>query len=259
MSLIPAKMLFINRIFCWMVLLASCMGLLAGCSYLYPRPEEDPQARKLLDQLDTRNAELGRFKALADVRMAAYSQEVSGRVAMAAVLPDKFRIEWLNMMGQPLTSLSGDGKMITIHSHIDSKRHRLRQTPKAMEPLIHIPIGVEDLQKILIGRIPVPADITVQGDAQADDLDCLLFKNRWRTVVETVTVNRLTTLPQDLKRFNQQGELLYQVRWLKWRTAGKYLIPVKLELESATRQRVRLKVDRFWPDAEIPDSIFRLQ
>lgn len=249
-----------KRIVLSIALLAGLAGLISGCAYLYPRPEADPLAQQLFDRLDSRNRDLIRFKALADVRMAAGGRTVFGRVAMAAIFPDKFRIEWLNMIGQPITSLAGDGRTITIFSHLDNKTHKLQQSAKAMEPLIHIPIGVENLQKILLGRVPSPADVAIQMnlDNDADGVDCLVLKNRWHTIVETLKVDRQTSRPQEMKVFDQQGELQYEIQWLQWQTVGKYLLPAQLTLESASGQRVGLNMSRFWPDAQVPDSIFNL-
>ncbi len=241
-----------------LVLLIMFIGFSAGCAHLFPPPQDNPQARQILVRLADNNARLKRFKALAHVRMKLDGQVVSGRIAMAGVVPSKLRIEWLNLMGQPLTSLTGDGEMITVYSRSDNKTHRLRQSPTAMEPLIHIPIGIEDLQKILVGRLPLPTDVAVQLKKSPNDRDILILKNRWQNVVATLKVDRLTSRVQEMRVFSGQGELLYEIQWAQWQNEGEYLVPVKLVFESESGQRVELTVDRFWPDVDVPESIFKL-
>ncbi len=185
-------------------------------------------------------------------------QVVSGRIAIAAIVPDKLRIEWLNMMGQPLTTLSGDGERITIFSRTDNKVHRLRQSPTAMEPLIHIPVGIEELQRALVGRFPLPAEAAVQLQEGPDGVDLLILKNRWHNVVETLHVERPTCRVLNMKAFNGQGVLLYKVQWAQWKNEGAYFVPVKVVFESESRQRLILTMDRFWPDVDVPESIFKL-
>jgi len=241
-----------------LVLLILFIGLSAGCAHLFPLPQENPQARQILVRLADNNAGLKRFKALAHVRMQLDGQVVSGRIAMAGVVPSKLRIEWLNLMGQPLTSLTGDGEMITVYTRSDNKTHQLRQSPTAMEPLIHIPIGIEDLQKILVGRLPLPANVAVQLKEASNDRDILILKNRWQNIVATLKVDRPTCRVQEMKTFSGHGDLLYEIQWVQWQNKGEYLVPIKLVFESESGQRVELTVDRFWPDVDVPESVFKL-
>jgi outer membrane biogenesis lipoprotein LolB len=241
-----------------LVVLILFVSVHAGCAHLFPPPEDHPQARQILMRLAGNNAGLERFKALAHVRMELDSQVVSGRIALAAEKPDKLRIEWLNMLGQPLASLSGNGETITIISRTDNKVHRLSQSPAALEPLIHIPIGIEDLQNVLAGRIPLSVDVAVQLNEAPNDIDILILKNRWHNMVATLRVDRLTCRVLAMQTFSPQGVLQYEIQWLQWRNEGAYLIPVKMVFESESGKRVELSVDRFWPDVDLPASIFKL-
>jgi outer membrane biogenesis lipoprotein LolB len=233
--------------------------LLSGCAHLLPPPRDEPPARQVLERLVENNTGLTQFKALGQIRLESTDGYRSGRVAMAAVMPRKLRADWLNMMGQPLTSLAGDGKTIRIWSPTDAKVHSLHQSPGALAKLIRIPLGIEDFQNILIGRPALPPYSAVQFKESRDDVDILCLKNRWRKEVATIRIERSTGQIIAMQVFDGHGHLRYETRWLQWRRQGKYLLPGKITLESDARDRLSLTVDRFWPDADIAPSIFVLK
>ena len=119
-------------------------------------PQDQGNARAVLERLSANNHQLHSFKGLLKVAIKTETNSVSGRVALAAVVPDHIRLEWLSPLGQPLSSLAGNGETVTVLSHQDKKHHRFEQTPTALKPLINVPIGVEDLLELLSGRPVLP-------------------------------------------------------------------------------------------------------
>jgi hypothetical protein len=240
-------------------ILMYCVFLLSGCAHFMPPPRDELPARQALERIIDNNVGLTHFKALGQIRMASADGYRSGRIAVAAVMPCKLRADWLNMMGQPLTSLAGDGETIRIWSPTDAKVHSLRQSPGALAKLIRIPLGIEDFQNIIIGRPAVPSYTAVQFKESRDDVDLLSLKNRWRKEVAIIRIERSTGRLNAMQVFDGHGHLKYETRWLHWRRWGKYLLPGKITLESDARDRLSLTVDRFWPDADIAPSIFVLK
>ena len=177
---------------------------------------------------------------------------------MAAVVPHKLRVEWLNMMGQPSTSIAGDGRTISIWSATDHKLRHFRQSPGALAKLIQIPIGIEDFQNIVIGRPPLPVDTVVQFKGIRNDVDILALKNRWRREIAVIRVDQATDRVLTMQAFDGHGRPQYEARWLQWRKYGRYLLPTQMVLESGAGQRLRLTIDRFWPNAAVPSSTFEL-
>lgn len=235
-----------------------CVFLFSGCAHLLPPPRDELPARQVLERLVDNNIGLTHFKALGQIHIESADGNRSGRVAMAAVMPCKLRADWLNMMGQPLTSLAGDGETIRIWSPADAKVHSLRQSPSALAKLIRIPLGIEDFQNIIIGRPPLPSFTAVQLQKGQSDVDTLSLKNRWRQEVALIRVERSTGQILAMQVFDGHGRLLYETQWLHWRRQGKYLLPGKITLESDAQDRLSLTVDRFWPDANVPPSVFEL-
>jgi outer membrane biogenesis lipoprotein LolB len=240
-------------------ILMICVLLFSGCAHLFPPPRDEVPARQVLERLVDNNVGLTHFKALGQIRLESASGYRSGRIAVAAVTPRKLRADWLNMMGQPLTSLAGDGETIRIWSPADAKIHSLRQSPKALAKLIQIPLGIEDFQNIILGRPPLPSYTAVQFEETHDDVEILSLKNRWRQAVAFIRVGRSTGRILAMQVFDGRGRMLYVTRWLQWRRQGRYLLPTKITLESDARDRLSLTVDRFWPDADVPSSVFVLK
>jgi outer membrane biogenesis lipoprotein LolB len=234
-------------------------ALLANCAHIIPPPADQPQARQIVAQLTAGNRGLSRFKGLARIEMGSASQTTFGRIAVAAVAPDKLRVEWLNMMGLPDVSIAGDGQTITILNRADKKVRHLRQTSTALEKLVHIPIGIEDLQRIMSGAVPLPGGTAAQIEASPDNkVTTLVLKDRWHATVAVVKVDPSDQRIQALKRYDRQGALLYEVRWLQWRRQGQYLLPVQIAFESASGGHMILTMDRFWPEAQVPLALFAL-
>lgn len=240
------------------IVLMCCMilfSIVSGCGHFFSVLEDHPLARQLLEQLNSANGDLTRFKGIARLKMIDNGQTTSGRIALAALLPDKIRVALLNPLGQPVTSLSGNGKYISIFLHNENKNYHVRQSAAAIERLIHIPIKVEDLQEILLGRVPVPTDNVVQVESSKGNIDILAVMKQWRGVVSKLVVDRSTSRVLSMESFNKHGNLKYSVHWSSWRTNGIYNIPHQVILKSQGRQ-LTISMDRFWPNADMPPSFF---
>ncbi len=243
------------------IIVISAMALINGCGHMFQPPKEDAHARMLLDRLLQNNSALKQYKGLAGISLQTNGRSQSGRIAFAAVRPDKMRVELLNMLGTPLTSLSGDGDMVTIVSHDNHKQYHFRQTRTALASLIDIPIGIEDLQDLLAGRVPVPPHVSAQllpGPADSSDA-MLALKNRWNSVVARLQIDPTTHDIKALRALDSNGELKYQILWLQWKEVGSYRVPSKLVIESLSGQKLILTMDRYWPNAKVPPSTFVLE
>jgi outer membrane biogenesis lipoprotein LolB len=231
-----------------------------NCAHIITPPDDQPAARQTVERLEAIGDAISQFKGLGHLRMESNGQIVSGRIAVAALAPDKMRVEWLNMMGQPLTSLCGDGETITVYSRSDKKIYRLKQSPTGLEPLIQIPIGIEDLRRILVGSIPLRDNTFVQFDPGKENEGNLVFKDRWHSKVATILLDRGKSRVRSLKAYDRQGDLQYEIQWEQWQDDGRVDLPVRIVMQSDSRKRrLILTMDRFWPNAEVPLSTFVLE
>jgi outer membrane biogenesis lipoprotein LolB len=235
------------------------LGLLNGCARLIAPPEDQPEARSTIEALSMRNAGLAQFKGLMQLSLQANNRTLSGRAAWAAKSPDHLRVEWLSMMGQPVASLAGDGQTITFRSYADSKIHRLKQSPTALDQLINIPIGVEDLITLLSGRPLIPAYTAAREKPdQGAGMGGILLQNRWHAVLTFVRLDSSGEL-QAQEVYDKDGALRYGIQWLAWQDYGQYRLPKKVQVETASGERLDLTTERYWTDVQLPSSAFALQ
>jgi outer membrane biogenesis lipoprotein LolB len=243
------------------IIVIGALAVTSGCSHMFQAPKEDAYARMLLDGVLQNNTALKQYKGLAGIRLQMNGRSQSGRIAFAAVQPDKMRVELLNMLGTPLTSLAGDGATVTIVTHDNHKQYHFRQTPTALASVIGVPIGIEDLQNLLAGRVPVPPHVSAQllpAPAGTSDV-MLILKNRWNNVVARLQIDQETHDIKALWALDLNGALKYQIQWLQWKEVGRFRVPSKLVVESPASQRVILTMDRYWPNAKVPRSTFVLE
>jgi outer membrane biogenesis lipoprotein LolB len=232
--------------------------MLLGCATLWGPPGEDPEARRIIDALLQQNEQLMQYKALANVTLRANGKAFSGRVALAANLPDKLRLEWLSALGQPLTRLAGDGRQISIEVSGESEIRHLSQTPAALESLIEIPIGIEDLQSLATGRVNLPDFVSAQVQRRDPQRVVVVLKDRWHRSLAEIDTEPDTHRILRLEYLDRDGSMVYTIHWRQWQQSGIYTIPKHVELTAANQGRLTFSMARFWPDADVPASAFQL-
>jgi outer membrane biogenesis lipoprotein LolB len=242
--------------FSFSCLFLAYFGVFIGCASLIPPPVEDMQARALVNRLTANNSRLDNFKGMMNARMKSAGQTLSGRVAWIANTPDRLRLEWLNPMGQPLTSLSGNGKKLIIVSHADQKRYRLRQTSTVLEQLIEVPMGIEDLVTLLSGRPLVPEFHAAQQFG-ASDGGGIRLKNRWRLpLVDLYTDDKGLPLKETI--YGSEGQLLYRIQWDQWMDVDGFTVPRSFRIDTESGEWVQIRIHRFIPVEDLDPAVFDL-
>jgi outer membrane biogenesis lipoprotein LolB len=230
----------------------------SGCATLWGPPQEDIEASRLINRVRNHNTQLKQYKALANVSVDTNGNTLSGRVAMAAVMPDRLRLEWLSAVGQPLTRLAGDGKQISIAVPGEIGIRRMPQTSASLRPLIQIPIGIEELQSLTTGRPKLPEFAAAQIVSQDDQRVVIALKDRWHRLLAKIDVDPNRGRLMRMENLDWNEEPLYVIYWKKWKLAGQYEIPKRVELTTPSGQRLELSMARVWPNVDVPPSLFQL-
>jgi hypothetical protein len=246
------------RPFSFYTLILLALAWTQGCAWLVAPPTEDGQSRATLDRLMVQNVRLTQFKGLLKAQVETRGRAtISGRVAVAAAVPDQLRMEWLGPLGQPLTAMAGNGKTLTILSYADHEYYTLRQTPTVLEKLIHIPIGLEDLLTLLSGRPVVPDNFHAVQAIEGDPSNGLRLKNRWRRTLADVFTGpdgRLT----DEHVYDSEGKRLFHIQWRQWQTIQDYSVPRRLGITTSDGDAMDITIHRLIPETNLAPSIFEL-
>jgi outer membrane biogenesis lipoprotein LolB len=232
--------------------------LMSGCATLIRPPQDDQAARSLVENLIFQNPDLSQFKGMLRLRLQTGNQRFSGRAAWATAMPDRFRIELLNMLGQPLTSLAGDGSSLTMMSYTDQSFYRLRQTRTALDKLVQIPIGIRDLNQLLAGRPPLPEFEAVQvSDGKPEEGATIIFKSRWHHTLAQLCLDDSGQMRM-MKAFAPDGTLRYRVHWLEWQVISGVNVPRQMQLEAPEGKHLKIIIERFWPNVQLEPGIFQI-
>ncbi len=223
-----------------------------------PAPQSDSGARQALDRLMAQNAGLKQFKGLLRVQIMAEGQSLNGRAAVAGVVPDRLRVELLHALGQPITSLAGDGTTIRVHDISQGRYYQWAQTSDALERFIHVPLGIDALLAILSGRPPLTPYMAVQTGVDAGESCDLVLKDRWNNTMARVQCGDNGRIRR-FQAFDIEKVLRYEVNWDTWQEIAGYNLPRTVRMRSGRGDQVTWTLERLWPDVQIPPATFVLE
>ncbi len=151
-------------------------------------------------------------------------------------------------------SMAGDGQTITLYSSADQTYRRFAQSRTALERLIRIPIGIEDLIDVLAGRPPLPdfAAASIHGSGPGCGVR---LESRWRYLLAELQSDTCQRL-HSMITYDPQGAVQYRIDWLRWDTFHGYTLPREVRLTSGNGDRLTLLIDRFYIDTELPPETF---
>lgn len=244
-------------IFRWWLAVAVIL-LCSSCTWIVAPPVDDPAASQQVERLRRQNESLRRAKGILRVNVEGLDETVSGKAAWAIQMPDRLRIEWLNMLGQPLFSLAGDGETLAMRSYADGRLHRMQQTSGILEKFLQVPLSIDELNTLIAGRLPLPPYTGAQFVGADGAEQAILLKSRWHKTAAKLYVGE-DRMPSKMERYGLDGELRYRVLWYRWSFTDGYRIARQFEIISEKGERVRLSLERFWPDVVLPADIFTLK
>ncbi len=230
--------------------------LLSGCAWLIRPPMDDAKARRMVTGIQQTNADLSQYKELANFRLEYENKVHSGSMALAAALPDRMRLALLSVVGQPLHQLVADGQTIRIRPHGQARTYKISQSAEALEPLIHIKIGIEQLQLLLVGRPKLPDFHAAQFFERNDGKLVIKLRSRFHLTRAVIEIEPATSMIKMFEARAEDGELLYRAYFQKWQQVGKYHVPQQFKVLSAAGHQLTINMRRFWPDVELSPSTF---
>ncbi len=229
-----------------------------GCGWIAGPPQLDKEADALVERWGGHNARLKQAKGFMRIKMDTSGNTLSGRAGWAAVFPDRFRIELLSFLGQPLMKFAANGKRIVVVVSGEEKPYLIKQKPGALEKIIHIPMGVEDLLKILKGCPPETDHVAAQMRNGDGSEERVVLLDRWHSRVAELKGHDDGSI-REMAAFDSDGALLYRITWRAWILSKGYRIPKEIEVMTGKGDRLTLLADRFYPDPSLSNELFEME
>ncbi len=236
----------------------------AACSTLHkgqlPLSESNVQANRFFENISRINNKLETFQGVGKFQMRDKQGTLTSRIAWIGGKNGRLRIEVLGPVGRPQASFATDGTWFYAITRNPLRFHKMHSKNASLNALISVPIKIEDLRRLLAGKIPVYPhhSIFVHSDRSGSGY-VLVLKKRWMGVVEKIFLDNTGSKVRKLEVFSTAGTLAYAVVFQGCRTVKGYHIPSRLLISDAGDVTFDLEIHKFNPDIKLADSAFVLE
>jgi len=230
---------------------------------LQPVPEQgteiDPVS--VMAVLKQSNSELTSFKGIGRIKIWRPEGLQSTRIVWAGDEAQKMRIEILGIGGRPFSSVVYDGSHLSVSLHSEGRFYRKQTRQADLKRLISLPLTVEDAHTILAGRVPLLEDATgvVEKDPSGNQHILVLSKGWFSKRTGKIYLRGDMKTVWKYELFQGEDTLLYRVEFLSYKQYGDYRFPDVLVFSNDLQTRLRIGVDRIWPDVKLSPSVFILK
>lgn len=217
-------------------------------------------AKQFIENISKINNKLDTFQGVGKFRLHSKQGALTSRVAWIGDNNGKLRIEVLGLAGRSQTSFATDGKWFYAITRSPLRFHKIRSKNASLDSLISIPIKIDDLRRLLAGKIPVYSHHSsfVRQDRPGNGY-VLVLKKRWMGIVEKIYLDSTGSQVLKLEIFNTAGTLIYAVVFQGYRTVQGYRVPSKLLISDAADATFDLEIHKFITDIKLADSAFVLE
>jgi len=243
--------------------------LIWGCAGLKetkiqpPLPADAPTAdpASVVENLAQINRDLISFKGIGKIKIWKPNGLQSTRIVWAGYRSQKLRIEILGIAGRPLSSVAFDGNQFYLSLHTENKFYQKQTRNANLKRLISIPITIADTLTVLAGRVPLWENASVSLTATPKQGSyVLILKKKWfkNQTAKIYLRDDLHTVDQ-FELYGSRNELRYRVKYIERKQYDRYQLPTLFQISDDQQNRIQIKVERIWPDAEISSETFNLK
>jgi hypothetical protein len=108
------------------------------------------------------------------------------------------------------------------------------------------------------GRPKLPEFAAAQIVSRDDQRVVIALRDRWHRLLATIDVEPTQGRLMRMESLDRDETFLFAICWKKWIPAGQYEIPKRVELTTPSGRRLELSMARFWPNVDVPPSLFQL-
>ncbi len=218
-----------------------------------------PDGDKIVENIQREFELLGDFKGISRYSRVLAGPVQSGRAAFAVSPPNKLRVEMLTPFGQPVVTLSCNGKHVFVY---DRSKDRLRSgvpNRKMIAKALGAPVSVEELVFILSGSAPVVTHHHTEvkpwrlADSGPEHGYVVALKTRFGKLKEKIWVGQDGKTVKKAALYDGADKPLYTVlvtqgpRGAQMRILGENGLSISLDPQ------------RFWDKAVVEQSQFAIK
>jgi hypothetical protein len=213
---------------------------------------------RLLSGFQDRNRSINTFKGAGRLRLSNPDGTLSARAFWAGAIEEgRLRLEIRDVSGAVLAIAAGDGEEFYLRVPPEDRFYRMTAADPDLHHLLSVHIRTSEVIRLLSGGIPiVPHDAVDLG--RGGEGESILILRRWGSVREKIWTRGGAFIPETVEVFDRVEDLRYRVRYHDEKVFEGYAIPAVIEIDTDRAVRLRIDIERFWPDSPVTDSLFVL-
>ena len=265
----------------------------SACSTIAPVVPKGPgdlptlsesEAGKIVSFLKKQNLHLKTFKGMGRITFwENEKKDPATRVVWAGSVPDRFRIAFRSLAGQPVVSVASDGQWIYLVDHARGKFYKQHSNDSTMKRFFSIPVTSDDIVNLLAGRVSVenydsaivkrdgpfgpmsgsPSSCHTAVSNQEEPREpehgyILVLKKGWGNTCQKIYLDASRKQVRKVELFYLTGDLKYRAEFKTMQDIEEYRVPSRLVLTTGDGSGFQLDVDRYWADVSVSPSLFVL-
>jgi len=247
----------------FLVFINSCTGIFHTFSHESKEKEDSliqGKAVSTISAIRKRNNSLLTFKGLGKIDLIDHEESFTARAAWAGSYPNQLRFEIIGIGGHPVISFSFNDDQQFFISHADKRFYHRSNADGDLEDIISVPIPLNDIMKLLTGRIPVyeHSDYEIVTDPSWTGR-VLVLKKEWTGVCEKLYLDEKNTRIYKIEIFELTGGLSYCAVFDGGMVIESMEVPSKIILTDDHDASVSLRIDRCLKNIPVSSSIFILE
>ncbi len=241
---------------------------LSACSFISKTiPPEyiyyDSETYEVLDLLKSNNSRLNNYKGLGKVKLSINGNipQIYRMAWLGSLNKEKLRIEILGVSGQPVASLTSDGKHLYFLSRMDNRFYKKRLSKKTtLEKLIQIPVKPSDIIDLFAGRVPVCKFYSAKMEQNnSNDNFVIHLKNKREKNIEVIYLDKSKKNAWGFEKYSASGALLYRAVFDNMININGFRIPSEIKISSDKNVVFSLHIDKYWTEASVSPELFVLK
>lgn len=220
---------------------------------------ELPSPTELIARLDDERTRLRGLRTLADSELTGPEGQFRASEVLLVEPPSRLRIEVLSMFGVAWV-LATDGEFLDIYSREEGTVYRGEPNPALLADYLPVPLGLEELTELLLGR-PPPRDV-VASEHAAWEKETGLIRLALRIAgggTQILWFDGASGLLMRCEERDAKGILRFDLRIKAYRDVSGALLGSDITIVAADGVQVRLAYAKSELNPTLPADLFRLR